>query len=186
MKKYVILGGIILALIAVAAAAILNNSPEQSVETTSTTTVTSSTTATTIDELDQGESEASNTRDSSQSTSSTEEKKTKSASYQKFSRDAFRSKADTERVLFFYDKDHEPSVALDKLLEAHIADFPDNTAIFKTQYLEEKELAASLSVTSPGTALKYSADNTLAGIYLSNDQPDIVTFRAALDLQDKP
>lgn len=183
MKKYLLIGGGLLAIIAVVAAALLNSPETETPTSASKTTVSSSTAETPVDAIDQEKSAGSD------STSRAENDDSKSADtidkkpvYIDFSREKFKARSGMNRVLLFYNTTHAPSIKLDSLLRAHIAEFPDNIAIFKVLMEDEKELADSLAVTSPGTALKYDEKNNLVGIYIANDAPDIVTFRAALQL----
>ena len=185
MKKYLLIGGGVLMLAVIAGAALFGDTQQETPATTSKTTVSSSTTETPIDDIDQDESTSSNSADAQQKDddeTAAKPKLSKKAAYVDFSRSAFKERAGVNRVLFFYDKSHAPSTKLDNLLRTHISEFPDNLAIFKTTLSAEAELAKSLAVTSPGTALKYDAKNNLVGIYITNDAPDIATFRAALQI----
>lgn len=188
MKKYIILGIIGISVFAIIGVAVYLNGTEKDEQTSNNkpaTTVTSSTTATTKKPDDSSTEDTAswwNQDKPEQSSSSGPKTSTNRPTYQPFSVSSFKAAAGTTRILFFYDQSHEPSTILDTVLKAHASELPKDIYVFKVSYTEEPELAKDLSVTQPGTVLKYDTKNNLSGIYIAMSSPDMTTFRKALTI----
>lgn len=187
MKKYVIGGIIATILICTIGIAVYFSSRSAQTTSQTPTTITSSTTTTEASEnsdtraeqLPQGDKESPQS-DSSDTTITPRDP----PKYQAFSPAAFKATAGTTRILFFYDAAHAASNTLDTVLTVHANELPQDTYVFKVLYADEQELASSLSVTQPGTVLKYDRADNLAGIYIAVGVPDMPTFRRALAIEE--
>jgi len=182
MKKYFLIGGILVLFGGAITYAYILDSRTELATTTTSTSVSSST------EDTAGDDPAVETDESKKEGDETAAEKEQpeiigSASYTNYDLDTFRSAADEVRVLFFYASDNLPSKTLDTLLKNEIKNFPDDVHIFKVDYKTEKDLVTELSVSQPGTALKYEDVDQLTGIYVANETPDIASFRQILSLQ---
>lgn len=182
MKKYFLIGGILVLFGGAITYAYILDSRTKPATTTTRTSVSSSTEDTAEDdpavETDESKIESDET--------AAEKEQSEiigSASYTTYDLDTFRSAADEVRVLFFYASDHSPSKTLDTVLKNEIKNFPDDVHIFKVDYKTEKDLVTELSVSQPGTALKYEDVDQLTGIYVANETPDMASFRQILSLQ---
>lgn len=182
MKRYILIGGILVLFGGAITYAYILDSRTNPETTTTSTSVSSSTVETVEDNTDTKASENNDKTDNSKSNSEKPEI-ADVASYTNYDLEAFRLAANETRILFFYEDGHAPSKTLDTLLENEIKNFPDDVHVFKVNYESEKDLVTELSVSQPGTALKYENIDELTGIYVANETPDIASFRQILSLK---
>lgn len=176
MKIYIAIGAAVLTLLLVGGAILLSQEEEPTPQQPQTT-VSSSTQAT--------DEDSQNSTDDSDDQSDTDKEQvmTDKAIYTKFSVEAFRAASDEDRILFFYDSTHTPSVRLDEMLTTNLKDLPDKLHIFKANFSEQKELAEQFGVTEPGASLKFDTNTQLSAVYIATDSSDIVTYKKVLSLE---
>lgn len=107
----------------------------------------------------------------------------KKALYVEYDEDTFSAHLERTRILFFYDKSHAPSQALDILISDSLEQFPDDLSIFKTTLQDAKEEADTLGVTDPGVAISFTSDTQLQGVYVAPEKPNLDSFLAVLGIE---
>lgn len=173
MKIYIAIGAVLVTLLLVGGVILLSQEEEPAPQQPQTT-VSSSTQATDEDSTDDSDD---------QNDTDKEQVVTDKAVYTKFSVEAFRAASDEDRILFFYDSTHAPSVRLDEMLTASLKDLPDKLHIFKANFSEQKELAEQFGVTETGASLKFDTNTQLSAVYIATDSSDIATYKKVLSLE---
>ena len=176
MKKPIVIAGVAVGTVCVIGVLLAGLQPQNEAnptdrEATRTATITSSTEAT-----------EENSPDTTKDKAVREELPNK-AVYVTYDEDVFSAHLERSRILFFYDKSHAPSRALDTLITDSLKSLPDDISVFKTTIEDAPEEASTLGVTEPGVALSFTQDAQLKGVYVAPEKPNLETLLTILGIE---
>lgn len=108
------------------------------------------------------------------------EAKPRTTEYRQLQNDHFKKHADKQRLIFFKEAGHQPSDQVHAIFMTHINDFKKDIMIYRADFQEHKELASQLSITRPGSIVKFDGSGSIVAIYIAPEQPTVDQLRQVL------
>lgn len=174
MKRYLIIGGVVVALLVIVGVAFLGQpaaQPEEGSEPGASSQQQSGTTERSSGRSQGGLDDDTRTDDST-------------AQYIDYSQESFAEHADSQRVLVFTSTTDQTSSELDTLLTSSLAELPSDVVMFKTDTDKHADIADQFGA-QPGVAIKFNTDGRLGGIYVAPESPDLAIFVTSLQLDEE-
>lgn len=110
----------------------------------------------------------------------TSKTKPRTTEYRQLQNDHFKKHADKQRLIFFKEAGHQPSDQVHAIFTTHINAFKKDVMIYRADFQEHKELANQLSITRPGSVVKFDGSGSIVAIYITPEQPTVDQLRQVL------